>query len=131
LFRYSFLQNKGAYYNGHLFLDEHIPFISSAIDYPPESCVGSMFLSIVAFLILMIVAIRWRLNTDALDAFNLSQLSSSRYHHRLNGFAFVAGIIASLAVIGIGSFQEHNIPQGHLAFGGSAKKQNENVLLNF
>ncbi len=106
-----------AYYNGHLFLEDRIPFISSAIDLPPESCLGSLFLTLVAAQMLMLVSIRWRLNTSALDEHNLQMLASSRAHHRLNGFAFVCGCIACLCVVGIGSFQEHNIRLAHLLFG--------------
>ena len=85
-FKLSFF--KGAYFNGHLFLDEQIPFISSAIDYAPESCVGSMFMSITAIFMFMIIAIRWRLNTDALDAVNLASLTSSVNWKKRKFFSF-------------------------------------------
>jgi hypothetical protein len=107
-----------AYLDGDLKTDDgSIPFLSSAINMPPESCVGSLFLSITAYLLLLMVAIRWRLNTDALDAHNLQVLSSSRSYHRLNGVAFLSGAVGCICIIGIGSFQEHNVRLGHLLFG--------------
>ncbi len=107
-----------AYLDGDLKTEDgSIPFISSAINMPPESCVGSLFLAITAYLLMMMVAIRWRLNTDALDAHNLKMLSSSRGYHRLNGLAFLTGAIGCICVIGLGSFQEHNVRLGHLLFG--------------
>ena len=106
-----------AYFNGHLFDDGSIPFISTAIDDPPESCMGSFILAILAWMVFMMVAIRWRLNTSALDENNLANLTSSRRFHVLNGITFLAGLNAVLCLVGIGSFQEHNVRLAHLLCG--------------
>jgi hypothetical protein len=69
-------------------------------------------------MIVIILMIRWRLNIDSLDAYNLQRLVSSRRFHRLNYFGLLFACLAGICFTGVGSFQIHNLRIAHLAFGG-------------
>ena len=127
-----------AFKNKH-FLPGQIPFISAVLNNPPESCYGSLVLSVTSFIILVIGLIRYRLNSSLLDAYNLSRLNSSRAMHILNGFGMGVLVLACLGLVGVGnpsyimsllviflifnlffstgSFQYQNVKYAHMTFG--------------
>lgn len=104
-----------AYENGHIDLS-NIPFISKAIDMPPESCFGSLFLAVVGWFLMFLAAIRWRLNSDLLERINVELLSASRRFHVMNSVAVILCVFAAICITGLGSFQLHVVYQVHYAF---------------
>ena len=106
-----------ALYTGSL-ANDHIPFISQAIDQPPESGFGSLFLSITAVMLLFCAGIRWRLTIDSLDELNLRLMAATRRYHRLNILSLLCAFVGSISLMGVGAFQISTVPVPHLVFGG-------------
>lgn len=101
--------------NGHL-ADVGFPTLADMMDLAPESCFGALFTAVEATMIFFMALLRWRLNADQLDVYNLNALESSRFFHRVNHVALIFALIAFVGLVGLGTFQYHNLPAANVAF---------------
>jgi len=86
-----------------------VPFISSTINYPPESCIGSIGLGLCSFFIALTAIVKH------------ATLPTSRTARA----ALACACLSALGLLGVASFQYHNVPAAHdtwvfFVFGGAA-----------
>jgi len=96
--------------NGAFPPEQHIPFLSSSIDYAPESCIGSFGLSFCAFLLTILIAANYQRLKDLLEN---SLNEHADWYLRLNRIALVSGMLSALGLLGVSAFQYHNAPAVH------------------
>lgn len=97
-----------SYRFGHLQMDR--PFLSASIDYAPESCIGSLALSITGMIFLIIGVLRWRL---ALYALRTKHRGTNPWLVHMSLFLCFT---ITVCLIGVGAFQYHNDSVAHLTF---------------
>mmetsp|Transcript_5549 Transcript_5549/g.7769 ORF Transcript_5549/g.7769 Transcript_5549/m.7769 type:complete len:244 (+) Transcript_5549:43-774(+) len=96
-----------------------IPFISASIDYSPESCIGTLGLTITAALSFVAMFTKYLQVSALVDhreaSLRITQInpSSLRSH---NTAGFIVGCISLFGLIGVAAFQYHNVPAAHLVF---------------
>uniref|UniRef100_A0A1I7XXX6 DNA damage-regulated autophagy modulator protein 2 n=1 Tax=Steinernema glaseri TaxID=37863 RepID=A0A1I7XXX6_9BILA len=101
----------------HRDVDPVFPYISSSGDQRPESCIFSLLLNFCAFLIALIIYLRFGLVKELNRDFHLST-------NRLNILALWVGITSSMGMFLVANFQETAVIQIHMTgaiicFGGS------------
>ncbi|KAN0027241.1 hypothetical protein ACTFIU_009931 [Dictyostelium citrinum] len=106
-----------------------VPYISDTIDFSPESCIGSFFISIAAFLVFKIVLIKHFLLKNNINEhcnYNneilFNQNKNEKKRNRaivLNRISTFLGIICCICIHGVSSFQYHNTSIIHSLFAAS------------
>ncbi|KAN0052920.1 hypothetical protein ACTA71_012400 [Dictyostelium dimigraforme] len=105
-----------------------VPYISDTIDFSPESCIGTFFVSITAFLVFKIVIIKhFALNNNInQNCNNNSEILFGNENEKkrkrgivLNKISTFFGIICGISIHGVSSFQYHNTNVVHLLFAAS------------
>jgi hypothetical membrane protein len=96
--------------NGAFPPDQYIPFLSSSIDYAPESCIGSFGLSFCSFLLTILIAANYQRLQDALEN---SLNEHVIFYSRLNRIALISGMLSALGLLGVAAFQYHNAQAVH------------------
>jgi len=93
-----------------------IPFISSSLDYPPESCIGTLGLSLVAFTVALIGIIKFRFEQLLIDR-KLGLQSGDNIIKKFqvsNNISLIVILLSMVGLVGVVSFQYHLIPICHL-----------------
>lgn len=91
---------------------ETAPFLSATINFPPVSCFGSFFLSIISIGLLCVGLLKWKLSADAWGTSAVATCCSSM----LLQFSLVCVAVCTVSLIGIGAFQYHTLLYVHLLF---------------
>ncbi|KYR00078.1 hypothetical protein DLAC_03225 [Tieghemostelium lacteum] len=99
-----------------------IPFISSSINQAPESCIGTLGLSITSFIMVLVTFIKYLITKFNIDndpytgslRDNTSHIEQKR--HRLNILSISIGILSAFGMLGVASFQYRNAGIVHLIF---------------
>ncbi|RNA31490.1 DNA damage-regulated autophagy modulator [Brachionus plicatilis] len=101
--------------NGHV--EAFLPYISDTGTEPPESCIFAQILALGAFIQILIAFIRYHHVKLIIQFVGISSLPT------VNILGFCIGIVSSIGVTIVGSFQETNVVTMHffgagLAYGG-------------
>ncbi|KAK5575223.1 hypothetical protein RB653_010479 [Dictyostelium firmibasis] len=105
-----------------------VPYISDTIDFSPESCIGTFFISISAFIVFIIVILKYTLlNINVNKNCNINEILFDENENEkkrkrgivLNRVSTFFGIICSISIHGVSSFQYHNTPIVHQLFAAS------------
>ncbi|KAM9984760.1 hypothetical protein ACTFIY_009211 [Dictyostelium cf. discoideum] len=104
-----------------------VPYISDTIDFSPESCIGTFFISISAFLVFIIVFVKHfllqnNINQNFNNVFILNENENEKKKNRakiLNRISTFFGLTCVISIHGVSSFQYHNTGVVHLIFAAS------------
>ncbi|KAM9971805.1 hypothetical protein ACTFIW_011788 [Dictyostelium discoideum] len=104
-----------------------VPYISDTIDFSPESCIGTFFISISAFLVFIVVFVKhFLLQNNINQNFNndiiLNENENEKKKNRakiLNRISTFFGLICGVCIHGVSSFQYHNTGLVHSIFAAS------------
>jgi len=94
--------------------DMIIPFISSSINFAPESCIGALGLSITAFTMVLIVSVKYLIGK--FNILNDPYSSDEKRRHITNKACLALGLISAFGMNGVAAFQYHNAPIPHIVF---------------
>jgi len=97
-------------------IHQYIIFISSTIDYPPESCIGTLGLNITVILFVLVTLIRYK--EVKLLIFEKEQQTKATRNglRRLNVFNAMLGLAVSFCLSGVAAFQYHAVLHVHVFF---------------
>ncbi|KAM9986007.1 hypothetical protein ACTFIZ_004274 [Dictyostelium cf. discoideum] len=104
-----------------------VPYISDTIDFSPESCIGTFFISISAFLVFIIVFVKHfviqnNINQNFNNEIVFNENENEKKKNRviiLNRISTFFGLICSICMHGVSSFQYHNASVVHSIFAAS------------
>lgn len=91
--------------------DNKVIFLSSTIDYPPMSCIGSLGLMFGSILQLVCSFLIFMRNRDLMRSGDMTS-------RRLNRIALVFAVLTAVGCSGVASFQQHVYIVIHLVFAG-------------
>ncbi|KAM9952089.1 hypothetical protein ACTFIT_002776 [Dictyostelium discoideum] len=104
-----------------------VPYISDTIDFSPESCIGTFFISISAFLVFIVVFVKhFLLQNNINQNFNIDIILNENENEKkknrakmLNRISTFLGLICGVCIHGVSSFQYHNTGLVHSIFAAS------------
>jgi hypothetical protein len=91
--------------------DGRVIFLSSTIDYPPMSCIGSLGLMIGSAFVLMCSILIFLRNKDLMRSGDMTS-------RKLNRVGLVLSLFISVGCAGVAAFQQHLYIVLHLVFAG-------------
>jgi len=96
--------------------DKILPYISATFDYPIASCIGTFGLTVTSTLIVMLVLIRAVFAQRWIGHKSGLHHSHHKALYTLNVIGTIVGLIFTLCIFGIASFQYHVKPMLHNGF---------------
>ncbi|KAF2069897.1 hypothetical protein CYY_008783 [Polysphondylium violaceum] len=94
--------------------DMIIPFISSSINFAPESCIGALGISITSFILVLIIFVKYLIGK--FNILNDPYTQDEKRRHITNKACLGLGLISAFGMNGVASFQYHNAPIPHIVF---------------